>query len=93
MDRLSERIAKAERALARLTEVASIGHPTAIERDAAIVRFAFAFETVWKAARGPGGAARPGAAGLGVTKIDHSRKSCCRLAHRRAGSGSAGHGR
>ncbi len=51
MERLTERIAKAESALARLQEVASIETPEAIERDAAIPRFAFTFEMVWKAAR------------------------------------------
>lgn len=49
MDRLSERLADAEQALASLQELASRPRQSAIERDAAIMRFAYTFEAVWKA--------------------------------------------
>ena len=51
MERLTRRLRDAESALARLGEVLAIETPTAIERDAAIQRFEFTFETVWKAAQ------------------------------------------
>lgn len=49
MDRLSERLADAERALASLQELASRAGKSTVERDAAIMRFAYTFEAVWKA--------------------------------------------
>ncbi|MFZ5470240.1 MAG: HI0074 family nucleotidyltransferase substrate-binding subunit [Myxococcota bacterium] len=51
MDRLSERIALAERALAAFQELSGRPNPTAIERDAAIQRFEFTFEAMWKCAQ------------------------------------------
>jgi nucleotidyltransferase substrate binding protein (TIGR01987 family) len=51
MARLQERVALAEKALATLEEVMTIMTPTAIERDAAIQRFEYTFEAVWKAAK------------------------------------------
>lgn len=51
MERLTRRLRDAESALARLGEVLAIETPTDVERDAAIQRFEFTFETVWKAAQ------------------------------------------
>lgn len=51
MARLQERIVTAGRALLALEEVMAITQPTRIEQDAAIQRFEFTFETVWKAAQ------------------------------------------
>ncbi|PKM77609.1 MAG: nucleotidyltransferase [Firmicutes bacterium HGW-Firmicutes-15] len=51
MARLQERIAAASRALLALEEVMAIRKPSRIEQDAAIQRFEFTFETVWKAAQ------------------------------------------
>lgn len=51
MDRLSERLADAEHALASLQELASRATRSTVERDAAIMRFAYTFEAVWKAAK------------------------------------------
>ena len=51
MERLTRRLHDAESALARLGEVLAIDRPTDIERDAAIKRFEFTFEAVWKAAQ------------------------------------------
>ena len=51
MERLRRRIRDAESALARLGEVLATERPTDVERDAAIQRFEFTFETVWKAAQ------------------------------------------
>lgn len=51
MERLNERVAVAEKALAAFQEVMAIANPTLIERDAAIQRFEFTFEAVWKAAK------------------------------------------
>jgi len=52
MERLSERVKTAEKALAAFEEVMLINNPTLIERDASIQRFEFTFEAVWKAAKG-----------------------------------------
>ena len=49
MERLSERLADARRALASFEELARRRERSAIERDAAIMRFAYTFEAVWKA--------------------------------------------
>ena len=46
-----ERIDDAARALATLTEVVAVSEPRPIERDAAIARFTYTFEAVWKSAR------------------------------------------
>lgn len=51
MERLSERLSDAHRALASFTELATLRERSTIERDAAIIRFAYTFEAVWKAAQ------------------------------------------
>lgn len=51
MGRSGERIAAARKAMSAFQEVMQIEEPTAIERDAAIQRFEFTFEAVWKAAK------------------------------------------
>jgi nucleotidyltransferase substrate binding protein (TIGR01987 family) len=51
MDRLTERLDMAARALATLQEALRIAQPTTIERDAAIKRFEYSVETAWKAAQ------------------------------------------
>lgn len=52
MDRVGQRLEIAHRALATLQELAGLGSPSKIERDAAIQRFEYSVEAVWKAARG-----------------------------------------
>jgi nucleotidyltransferase substrate binding protein (TIGR01987 family) len=49
MERLKERFDAAQKALATLREVLEEKHPTVIVRDAAIQRFEYTFEAVWKA--------------------------------------------
>ena len=49
MERLKERIDTAQKALTTLQEVLSETNPTVILRDAAIQRFEYTFEAVWKA--------------------------------------------
>ena len=51
MERLSERLAEAEAALASLDELAQRPTRSVVERDAAIMRFTYTFEAVWKAAQ------------------------------------------
>jgi nucleotidyltransferase substrate binding protein (TIGR01987 family) len=51
LERLKERIAIADKALASFIQIMQIAHPSSIERDAAIQRFEYTFETVWKAAK------------------------------------------
>jgi nucleotidyltransferase substrate binding protein (TIGR01987 family) len=51
MDRLLERLTIAGQATATLREVALLPAPTRTERDAAIQRFEYSVEAVWKAAR------------------------------------------
>lgn len=51
MERLQQRIEMAEKALRAFEEVMLIPEPTTIERDAAIQRFEFTFEAMWKAAK------------------------------------------
>ncbi|WP_425058534.1 hypothetical protein SCACP_31910 [Sporomusa carbonis] len=51
MERLTEKINAAERAVARLREAAELPNPSELERDAIIQRFEFTFEAVWKAAQ------------------------------------------
>ena len=48
MERLSGRLAEAHRALASFEELARRHERSIIERDAAIMRFAYTFEAVWK---------------------------------------------
>lgn len=49
MERLRQRLALAEQALRSFQELASLDHPSPVERDAAIQRFEYTFETAWKA--------------------------------------------
>jgi hypothetical protein len=51
MGRSSERIEAARKAMLAFQEVMQIEKTTTIERDAAIHRFEFTFEAVWKAAK------------------------------------------
>jgi len=51
VERLNERLAIARRALNSLLEVLAISQPSRIERDAAIQRFEYSCEAVWKAAQ------------------------------------------
>ncbi|HLO15657.1 MAG TPA: HI0074 family nucleotidyltransferase substrate-binding subunit [Anaerolineales bacterium] len=51
MERVRERITIARRALATLEAVVGKSSPSDIERDAAIQRFEYTFEAVWKAAQ------------------------------------------
>ncbi len=51
MERLSERLGEAHRALATFEELTRRRGRSIIERDAAILRFAYTFEAVWKAAQ------------------------------------------
>ena len=49
MDRLRERLESARRALASLEELATLTPPSKVERDAAIQRFEYTCEAMWKA--------------------------------------------
>lgn len=49
MERLRERLDVAQKALATLQEALAEKNPTVIVRDAAIQRFEYTFEAVWKA--------------------------------------------
>lgn len=51
MERLKERLSSARRALDTLKELSGIEKVTIIQRDAAIQRFEYTFEAVWKVAR------------------------------------------
>ena len=51
MERLRERVELAGKALETLKELAGLGSPSAVERDAAIQRFEYTFEAVWKLAQ------------------------------------------
>ena len=51
MERLEMRLATASKALVTLKEVVGITDVPIITRDAAIQRFEFTFEAVWKAAQ------------------------------------------
>ena len=51
MERLTQRLALARRALSSLGELAKLSTPSLIERDAAIQRFEYTVEACWKAAR------------------------------------------
>ena len=51
MERLTERLAVASRALERLQQITELPQIGEIERDAVIQRFEFTFEAVWKAAQ------------------------------------------
>lgn len=51
MERLKERLVSATQAFATLEELVALPHPSRVERDAAIQRFAYTFEACWKAAQ------------------------------------------
>jgi hypothetical protein len=51
MERVKVKIAGASKALARLREITGIDEVPAITRDAAIQRFEFTFEAIWKVAK------------------------------------------
>ena len=51
MDRVEELLGFALKALITFEKIASLSNPTDIERDAAIQRFEYTFETSWKAAQ------------------------------------------
>lgn len=51
MDHAARTLVDARRALTTLFELCDLSHPTDIERDAAIQRFEYSFETVWKSAQ------------------------------------------
>ena len=51
MGRLSERLTTARRTLSTLVELPLAGGATLVERDAAIQRFEYSFEAVWKASQ------------------------------------------
>ncbi|MBI3801837.1 MAG: nucleotidyltransferase substrate binding protein [Deltaproteobacteria bacterium] len=51
MERLKERLALARRALSSLQELLLLAHPSRVERDAAIQRFEYTCEAIWKAAQ------------------------------------------
>lgn len=51
MERLKERLAVAQRALASFQEVLRLPTPTEFERDAAIQRFEYTVEAAWRAAQ------------------------------------------
>jgi len=51
LERLRERIEAGESALQRLEEIIAMANHSAVERDAAIQRFEFTFEALWKAAK------------------------------------------
>jgi hypothetical protein len=47
VERLSERLAEAETALASFNELVHRTDRSVVERDAAIMRFTYTFEAVW----------------------------------------------
>ncbi len=51
MERLSERLTEAETALASFNELVHRTDRSVVERDAAIMRFTYTFEAVWKTAQ------------------------------------------
>lgn len=51
MERLSQRLAVAQQALASFKELAGKAPATAVERDAALQRFEYTVEAVWKLAQ------------------------------------------
>ena len=51
MDYLTDRLNEAEKAHATLQELSGLAQPSMLERNAAIARFTYTFEAVWKAAR------------------------------------------
>lgn len=51
MDRTDRKLTDAREALTTLFELCDLSQPTEVERDAAIQRFEYSFETVWKSAQ------------------------------------------
>jgi nucleotidyltransferase substrate binding protein (TIGR01987 family) len=51
VERLSERLAEAEAALVTLDELVRQTRRSIVERDAALMRFTYTFEVVWKTAQ------------------------------------------
>lgn len=51
MERLNERLAVARRVLTTFQELLGLEQPSRIERDAAIQRFKYTCEAIWKAAQ------------------------------------------
>ena len=51
MERLNKKLSSAEKAFHAFTEALLIHQPNSFERDAAILRFDFTFETCWKVAK------------------------------------------
>lgn len=51
MDATRLRLSEARQALRTLTDLSDLADPSEIERDAAIQRFEYTFEALWKAAR------------------------------------------
>lgn len=51
MERLKQKVDSAKRALKTLQELLDSQSPTIVERDAAIQRFEYTFEAVWKAGK------------------------------------------
>ncbi|MDY7036481.1 MAG: nucleotidyltransferase substrate binding protein [Thermodesulfobacteriota bacterium] len=51
MERLREKLSSAQRALSTLKELTGMENVSVITRDAAIQRFEYTFEAVWKAGK------------------------------------------
>ena len=51
MERLRQRVSTAKRALATLQELIELDTLSVVERDAAIQRFEYTFEALWKAGK------------------------------------------
>jgi nucleotidyltransferase substrate binding protein (TIGR01987 family) len=51
LERLHQRLVLADKALSTLEELAVLKNPTDVQRDAAIQRFEYSFEAVWRAAQ------------------------------------------
>ena len=51
MERLEQRLDMARRALTTFLELSDLKSPTTVERDAAIQRFEYTFEAMWKTAQ------------------------------------------
>lgn len=51
MERVKERLEIAQKALKTMEEIVGDKQPTAIQRDAAIQRFEYSFEAIWKTAK------------------------------------------
>ncbi|KKL81476.1 hypothetical protein LCGC14_1994330, partial [marine sediment metagenome] len=51
MERLKQKVESARKALKTLSELLGLRSPTVVQRDAAIQRFKYTFEAVWKAGK------------------------------------------